>query len=346
MIPTLTASVGAGGANRPADVLTIQKLLNLLPPALGGTLPRLVTDSLVGPLTTGAIRAFQQLHFGWNDGRVDPQQKTITRLGEVVGVLTQGAAGVMPIAASRFAAATGTAAATAQEKLMSLWILRLLIVNIALNEAFPAPGAVSDQKTAIDTDTQFPLPGPGPHTVRAGWRRLKDYFDEASPGFLKMAIPTHRNGIKVPTQRVRNSSDPATNPSNGRPFGVHWCGLFATWVYRKALERMPPLPFAARADVRWMWPCLSIPRRFTFTKPFVKASDIQPGDVCIIENGFSHHFVAIDYADPIDNKIWSVNGNSTAEDGDLFSQSVLVKKQSLGKLSAVYSADGAMVWLA
>lgn len=98
MAKTISASVGFGGANRFADVQTVQDLLNQIGVAQGGPAPPLAVDGLVGPKTTGAIRKFQQAQFGWNDGRVDPNNKTITRLNQ----LTAGPAPPPPAAKFSF----------------------------------------------------------------------------------------------------------------------------------------------------------------------------------------------------------------------------------------------------
>lgn len=82
MAESISASVGSGGANRFIDVETIQSLLNQVPTASGGPTPLLDADGIVGPLTIGAINKFQKFHFGWQDGRVDPNNKTITKLNE------------------------------------------------------------------------------------------------------------------------------------------------------------------------------------------------------------------------------------------------------------------------
>jgi hypothetical protein len=74
---TISQSVGAGGANVPADVVQIQRALNHVLPELAGALPFLLDDGLVGPMTLGAIKKFQERNFGWFDSRVDPDQKTI-----------------------------------------------------------------------------------------------------------------------------------------------------------------------------------------------------------------------------------------------------------------------------
>jgi len=70
-------SVGLGGANVPRDVVQIQRALNHVLPELAGADPFLKDDRLVGPVTLGAIKKFQERNFGWSDSRVDPANKTI-----------------------------------------------------------------------------------------------------------------------------------------------------------------------------------------------------------------------------------------------------------------------------
>lgn len=83
MAKTISASVGAGGANRRSDVTTVQELLNQVTSVKGGADPKLDVDGWIGPKTTGAIRRFQQQQFGWADGRVDVDQVTIRKLNEL-----------------------------------------------------------------------------------------------------------------------------------------------------------------------------------------------------------------------------------------------------------------------
>lgn len=71
---TLTASVGAGGANRPDDVRAVQTLL-----AARGFDPGPI-DGHVGPATIAAIKAFQRGFATWPDGRVDPGGRTLREL--------------------------------------------------------------------------------------------------------------------------------------------------------------------------------------------------------------------------------------------------------------------------
>lgn len=76
----ISGSVGVGGVNLKEDVRVIQEMLNRVPPGSSGPSPLLDTDGLVGPITIGAIRNFQQANLGFQDGRVDVNNKTIAKL--------------------------------------------------------------------------------------------------------------------------------------------------------------------------------------------------------------------------------------------------------------------------
>jgi hypothetical protein len=81
---TISATVGRASANRHDDVVTVQELLNQVPPDEGGPQPVLTVDGLCGPKTNAAIQKFQLHHFGWGgaDGRVEPGRQTIAKLNE------------------------------------------------------------------------------------------------------------------------------------------------------------------------------------------------------------------------------------------------------------------------
>jgi len=76
-------SVGLGGSNEKRDVLKIQRLLNLIGPDDGGAVPPLKEDGIAGPLTMGAITAFQRLQKTAHDSRVDPLGPTLKRMNEL-----------------------------------------------------------------------------------------------------------------------------------------------------------------------------------------------------------------------------------------------------------------------
>jgi hypothetical protein len=77
-----------GGKNHPDDVVTVQQLLNQVPPHQGGLPKPLDVDGLCGPKTIDAIQKFQLHHFGWKgaDGRVDPGGPTLAKLNEFDGL--------------------------------------------------------------------------------------------------------------------------------------------------------------------------------------------------------------------------------------------------------------------
>jgi len=85
MTPTLAikSSVGQGGKNLRHEVKLVQMLLNTWLPTVGKDL--LKPDGIVGPLTIGAIKAFQTAaKLKVVDGRIDPNGPTIHTLGYMV----------------------------------------------------------------------------------------------------------------------------------------------------------------------------------------------------------------------------------------------------------------------
>ncbi len=80
MARQISGSVGINGKNAKADVLTVQTLLNQARGKTGGPPAPIGTDGVFGPETAGAINRFQSRNFGWADGRVDPNGRTLTTL--------------------------------------------------------------------------------------------------------------------------------------------------------------------------------------------------------------------------------------------------------------------------
>ncbi len=344
-IPTLTASVGQGGANRRTDVLTVQALLNLVPWQLGGASPKLAVDGWIGPNTIGAIRHFQRAQFGWQDGRVDVRQPSITRLGQLRDALTTGSELLIPGTRARYRTAFGGDPLTGNERQQVLTTLRWLVLHTALGEAIPAPGKVSDQVTLPkDPDQRWPVSGP----VRRGWERLLNYFQSAWGGAFDMRVMSCRQGIKSPGYRVRAPQEPEFD-AKGKRYGVHWCGIFATWLYQQVLHRLPDLPFAKKRSLKFMpYHGITMPHNDRLRTHW---HDIWPGDICV-EVANSHHFIALNT--PSENgMVWSVNGNSSAAFDEIdiysdekgwYSQSILVKQKSVIGLQRVYSADDLLQW--
>jgi hypothetical protein len=82
MARTISASVGLNASNRKSDVITVQELLNKVPPLQGGPEIKLKVDGLCWQKTQHAIRNFQSRNMGhkWPDARVDPGGSTLARL--------------------------------------------------------------------------------------------------------------------------------------------------------------------------------------------------------------------------------------------------------------------------
>src|SRR2546429_56268 len=80
----------AGGTNQRKDVQAVQRALNDIGASDGGAMPPLKVDGYIGPLTTGAIRRFQQVQFpGWQpDARIDVDGKTEGRINEFLSLKT------------------------------------------------------------------------------------------------------------------------------------------------------------------------------------------------------------------------------------------------------------------
>jgi hypothetical protein len=89
---SITAPVGRGGRNLPADVRTVQTRLNDL---MGTSRPPLKVDGLNGPKTEGMIADFQKsvLKFKSPDSRVDPNNKTIAAMNDANSATIWQAAG-------------------------------------------------------------------------------------------------------------------------------------------------------------------------------------------------------------------------------------------------------------
>ncbi len=84
MARSISGSVGAGGANRKNDSMTVQDLLNNVAPEEGGPNPSLKVDGLPWQKTVAAIKTFQRVQVGFSnpDGRVDPNGQTLAKLNE------------------------------------------------------------------------------------------------------------------------------------------------------------------------------------------------------------------------------------------------------------------------
>ncbi|HMP58356.1 MAG TPA: hypothetical protein PKD86_03280 [Gemmatales bacterium] len=349
----LAESVGKWGKNKPVDVMTVQVHLNRVPSEWGGPKPSLDPDSKVGPLTIGAIARFQKHHFGWSDGRIDPGQKTHRKLEEVVA--NQPPVFDVHVNGDPLASPLGWPDPALQASMLerildhlsrteiptldvASWLkglspARLTAIDVALQEAIPYPGRVSDLMTSRQVD---PVDGKTKR-CRIGWPRLKEYFDEAMQGFL--AARWHkdevREGILCWNKRVIESGGQPGGKmpqEAGTTEGIQWCGIFTTWVYRRSQARWPNF---RHRPLRWMSPMMSMPLQVAMELKFGDKLDLRPGDVGVIQHR-THHFVIISPilggAKPKDQFVWIVSANDEY-------QSVLVKTMKVDKILSRYSAD-------
>ena len=86
-------SVGLQGSNQTEDVAAIQKRLNEVPSRCGGPVKPLDVDGVYGPNTLEAIRRFQKIQLGFDDGLIEPKRATETRLLEFENFVQQTRAG-------------------------------------------------------------------------------------------------------------------------------------------------------------------------------------------------------------------------------------------------------------
>ena len=169
--------------------------------------------------------------------------------------------------------------------------IRSKIMEIAIQEAAPPYGKVSDLVRDAEGN-------------RAGWRILKSYFDDAVQGWTESKWADggqilynghwrkikNIEGVQVPGYRV---------PQPSKPSGVSWCGIFATWVLRRA-----------GLEAKWVVGAGIVGDKVKLTSG---SEGFMPGDVIVINGAEVHHAVVISENHKIydgDGSIDTVNGNA------------------------------------
>lgn len=190
-------------------------------------------------------------------------------------------------------------------------MIRKQIIEKGMAEATPQPyGKVSDLKTDSSGN-------------RAGWQSLKSYFDDVVQGWNeqkwsmrgKIMVAggwrdiSYLQGVQVPTYRV---------PQPSKPSGVSWCGIFATWVLKKA----------GITDATWVVGKGIVSGRVRLV---MGGSGFDVGDVVVLKGGEIHHAIVSEmptyYCD--DDSLQTINGNSGA-------QSIEVHRKWLAKNVGYY----------
>lgn len=174
--------------------------------------------------------------------------------------------------------------------------IRSKIIETAVAEATPKPyGKVSDY--VRDASGR-----------RAGWERLKNYFDDGVQGWTEKHWQargqilvggswvniTYLQGVQTPTYRV---------PQPSKPSGVSWCGIFAAWVLRKS----------GMDDVRWVVGAGIVGKQI---KQVAGNEGYSVGDVIVIKGAEVHHAIVSGENLTIydgDGSIETINGNSDAQ---------------------------------
>ncbi len=176
------------------------------------------------------------------------------------------------------------------------------IIETAVAEATPMPyGKVSD----------YVRDGQG---RRAGWERLKNYFDESVQGWTQQSWQgrgkilvngdwveiSYLQGVQTPTYRV---------PQPSKPTGVSWCGIFAAWVLRKS----------GLDDVRWVVGSGIVGKK---VKIVAGGEGFSVGDVIVIKGGEIHHAIVSGMPDIYEGggSLETINGNSGAQSIEIHSR--------------------------
>ena len=226
MAKAIRGAVGAGGANGPADVFTVQYLLNLVPKSQGGPSPELTVDAICGPLTKAAILKFQKACGAPCDGRIDPGGPTLKKLLAYDPYPTQDLSAAMACKIGKAGSAAQKAAAEviirkigeAIAKDHGKWIVDPSISPGKLSPSLPGsiPGvatAIADvvhkatqaaAKVVEQAAKQGGLPvGPNPFGPPPAFK-LQEVVRKAVEAAQKVAEQTAKQGGKTPGAPVFN----------------------------------------------------------------------------------------------------------------------------------------------
>jgi peptidoglycan hydrolase-like protein with peptidoglycan-binding domain len=127
----------------------VQDALNKIDIADGGPDPLLVVDGFIGPKTVGAIDRFQNIQFPqkFPDGRMDPGQRTVTRLNELLSTGSQVGSGLLTNVSSFAPGGNGVKS-------------KANLVPIPVAQTFPEPKTNAErldlaEKLAIDAERRI-----------------------------------------------------------------------------------------------------------------------------------------------------------------------------------------------
>ena len=202
----------------------MQQLLNTIPETLPETLlARLTEDGLFGRKTLLRVIEFQKNAKLFADGVVGPQSWAM--LDDLTKLLLPAGTTIGALGAWR------------NEP------FREDVLKVALAEALPVSNvsdmiALKPDPSVIDPLPTGKPPTKTPQSWRFGWKRLKQYFDEAFLGYIPgtwsmtheikidgtIEVITNLNGVRGNNWRIPNPGDTVNKG------GIHWCGVFGHLV--------------------------------------------------------------------------------------------------------------------
>jgi len=190
--------------------------------------------------------------------------------------------------------------------------IREEVIRIAREEATPVPNGKVSDLVVIDGK-------------RAGWERLKSYFDQAVSGWtpnhwLARGKITLLSGAEKEIGFLQGVQTPGFRVPQGKskPSGVSWCGIFAAWVYLKA-----------GLEAKWLMGDGIVGSK---VERINIADGLQQGDVIVIKPSKNlkpgelpevHHAIVVELPsvyDGGDTSIVTVNGNSRNQSIELHSR--------------------------
>lgn len=169
------------------------------------------------------------------------------------------------------------------------------IIRVAEAEAQPAPyGKVNDFQRVYANGKMT--------NERFGWERLKEYIEVAAKFTAQhWKIPGYLDGVRINNKRI--------------PPGIHWCGIFATWVWITA----------GVPGVYWGMPGVKGPS----VKKIAGSAGISKGDIGVLNGDLVHHFIV---AEVNGTSIKTINGNSLY-------QGITTKKNQLSEINCYYTIE-------
>jgi hypothetical protein len=192
---------GTNASNLASDVLTVQQLLNQVPPTAGGSPIPVPQSGVFDQATFLAICRFQQRQFHWADGLVQPGERTLVALN-TFDTLVPGPRLNFIIPSDHMAERAGIVAAARS-------LPRTIHAN-RLGDREEGTGKV----------------------LRTGWAEIVRIFQLAAPVFNRdVAHQKYFTGPVGHTVQIVKPDGKRVDQLVSLP---HWCGIFALWAIKQS----------------------------------------------------------------------------------------------------------------